>query len=69
MAGKRCPGCGNFTFFETPTGRKCTRCDFEMKVPSERLGKGHKCANCGKFTVGPNGKCTNCGATYIAGKV
>lgn len=69
MAGKLCPKCGKFTFFETTTGRKCSKCGYTMIVPalnndgSRTGGKGTKCSNCGKFTVF-NNKCTNCGAQY-----
>lgn len=65
MAGKMCPKCGKATFFETPTGRECSKCGATMKSPanSGKGGMGKKCANCGKSTVF-NNKCTNCGATY-----
>lgn len=65
MAGKLCPKCGKYTFFESKSGRKCSNCGYEMIIPPNGGpgGKGHKCANCGKFTVF-NGKCTNCGAIY-----
>lgn len=65
MAGKRCPECGQFTFFTTTTGRKCTKCNYEMILPVNdgKGGKGTKCSNCNKFTVF-NGKCTSCGAIY-----
>lgn len=66
MAGKMCPHCGKLTFFETPQGRECTKCGFEMILPSNsgKGGKGKKCANCGKYTIF-NEKCTSCGAQYI----
>ncbi len=65
MAGKACPHCGEFTFFATNDGRKCTKCDYTMILPPNegRWGKGKKCSNCGKNTVF-NHKCKNCGATY-----
>ena len=65
MAGKLCPKCGSRTFFESTTGRKCTKCGYEMIVPanSGKGGQGTKCYNCGRMTVF-NGKCRNCGATY-----
>lgn len=67
MAGMACPNCGQFTFFKTVTGRRCTKCDYQMILPvnNGKGGKGYKCANCGKFTVF-NNKCTNpdCGAIY-----
>lgn len=68
MAGKLCPECGQQTFFQTPTGRKCTKCNYTMTLPpnSGKSGKGTKCANCGKFQVF-NGKCRNCQATYSKG--
>lgn len=67
MAGKKCPNCTNHTFFETPTGGKCSKCGFEMTVPANagKGGKGTKCLKCGKNTVF-NGVCRNpkCGAKY-----
>ncbi|MDR2833897.1 MAG: hypothetical protein LBV67_09290 [Streptococcaceae bacterium] len=63
MAGMKCPKCGNLTFFEIPTGRKCSKCGYEMKVPADKKGKGKKCFNCGKYQVF-DGKCRNCGAIY-----
>lgn len=65
MAGKMCPKCGKATFFETPTGRECSKCGASMKNPanSGKGGMGRKCSNCGKSTVF-NNKCTSCGATY-----
>jgi len=65
MAGRLCPKCGKWTFFETPIGRECTKCGYKMNVPPNngKGGQGKKCYNCGKNTVF-NGKCTNCGAYY-----
>ena len=65
MAGMKCPECGKMTFFNTPKGRKCTNCGFEMIVPPNegKSGKGTKCSNCGRNTVF-NNKCTNCGTKY-----
>ena len=65
MAGKICPKCGQFTFFETVSGRKCTKCGYTMIVPANegKGGRGQKCSNCGQFTVF-NGKCRTCGASY-----
>lgn len=67
MPGMKCPKCGENTFFETPTGRKCSnkKCGFQMiNRPNDgKGGKGKKCYNCGKNTVF-NGKCTNCGSVY-----
>ena len=53
MAGKICPKCGQFTFFETVSGRKCTKCGYTMIVPANegKGGRGQKCSNCGQFTV------------------
>lgn len=66
MSVRNCPKCGEATFFETPTGRRCSRCGYEMKVPANggKGGRGQKCRNCGHLTVF-NGKCTNCGAKYF----
>ncbi|SFS05931.1 hypothetical protein [Anaeromicropila populeti] len=65
MAGKLCPNCNQYTFFETATGRKCTKCNYEMTVPSNsgKGGKGQKCPNCNKYTVF-NNKCSSCGAKF-----
>lgn len=65
MAGKLCPKCGKFTFFESSSGRKCSKCEFTMIVPANagKGGRGSKCSNCGKLTVFGN-KCRTCGATY-----
>lgn len=65
MAGKRCPRCGEWTFFETQTGRECSKCGYKMIVPANegKGGRGQKCSNCGKLTVF-NGKCRSCGAIY-----
>lgn len=60
-----CPKCGKMTFFETPTGRRCSKCEYTMTLPVNegKGGRGYKCSNCGKYTVF-NNKCSNCGATY-----
>lgn len=65
MAGKLCPKCGKFTFFQTATGRKCTKCGHQMILPinNGKGGKGQKCSNCGQFSVF-DGKCSKCGARY-----
>lgn len=65
MAGKVCPNCGKFTFFESISGRQCTKCGYKMILsPNEgKGGRGKRCSNCGKNTVF-NNKCTSCGATY-----
>lgn len=65
MAGMMCPQCGKMTFFQTPTGRECSKCGYKMIAPPNggKGGQGKRCANCGKNTVF-NNKCTNCGAVY-----
>lgn len=65
MAGKMCPNCGEYTFFSSVYGRKCSRCGYEMILATNdgKGGKGKRCVNCGKFTVF-NDKCRNCGASY-----
>ena len=65
MAGKLCPKCGEYTFFEAITGRKCSKCGYQMFLPPNdwKGGKGQKCTHCGKYTVFGN-KCNNCGAKY-----
>ena len=65
MAGKMCPQCGEYTFFETLFGRECSKCGHKMIVAPNngKGGKGQKCAYCSKQTVF-NGKCTSCGAKY-----
>ncbi len=67
MAVNECPNCGGHTFFSTPTGRKCSKCGYEMYVPAigGKGGKGQRCRNCGRFQVF-SGKCRNCGAIYTA---
>lgn len=69
MAGKMCPNCGRLTFFQTLTGRKCTKCGYEMILAPNggKGGRGTKCPNCGKMTVF-NNRCQNCGATFKMGK-
>jgi hypothetical protein len=72
MAGKMCPHCGQMTFHKTPTGRKCSKCSFEMKVPPNngKGGKGNLCPNCDEHKVRPDtnndkkSRCTGCGATF-----
>ncbi|MDE6671028.1 MAG: hypothetical protein K2K16_02405 [Ruminococcus sp.] len=63
MAGKLCPKCGNFTLFETLTGRKCTKCGYGVYVPPNngKGGRGQKCPICNSMSMF-NGKCTKCGA-------
>ena len=75
MAGKMCPDCGAMTFHKTPTGRKCSKCDCEMKIPPQggTGGKGSACSNCGDHKVRPvtgkpnKWKCTGCGAEFSKG--
>lgn len=63
MPGMKCPKCGKLTFFSTPTGKKCTSCDYEVKTfPGP--GPGQKCPICGKRTFF-NGKCRSCGAREV----
>ena len=63
MAGKLCPKCGNLTLFESPSGRKCSKCPYEVVFPPNngKGGRGYKCPLCGHFTMF-YGKCSNCGA-------
>lgn len=65
MAGKMCPKCGKYTFFENTSGRKCSKCGYTMILPANngKGGRGQKCSNCNKLTVF-DGKCRNCGAQY-----
>ena len=65
MAGKICPICGEKTFFENSSGRKCSKCGYSMVVPPNNGmgGKGNYCYNCNSYTVF-NGKCSKCGAKY-----
>lgn len=65
MAGKKCPRCGNATFFETSTGGSCSKCGFTRFDPPNdgKGGKGTRCLKCGKYTVF-NGVCRECGAKY-----
>ena len=66
MAGKMCPKCGVQTFFKTPTGRKCSKCEYEMRVPANNGmgGQGCRCSNCGENKVF-NNTCRGCGAQFI----
>lgn len=72
MAGKMCPDCGQMTFHITPTGRKCSKCGYEMKVrPNGGMGgKGSACPNCNAHKVravpGNDNRwqCSGCGATF-----
>lgn len=53
MAGKMCPKCGKYTFFESNAGRTCSKCGYTMTLPANN-GKGgrvQKCTNCNKLTV------------------
>ena len=66
MAGKMCPNCGEQTFFATPTGRKCSKCNHEMIVPANngKGGQGSRCSHCGENKVF-NNICRGCGAKYV----
>ena len=71
MAGQFCPKCSRQTFFKTATGRKCSKCTYEMRLPANngKGGKGTQCSNCGQFTVFNNNcRNENCGAVYIENK-
>lgn len=65
MAGKMCPNCGEQTFFQTPTGRECSKCNHTMTVPANdgKGGQGSTCSNCGERKVF-NNSCRGCGAKY-----
>lgn len=65
MAGKLCPNCNKYTFFEINIGRECSKCGYKMILPvnNGKGGRGQKCSNCSKLTVF-NNKCSNCGAQY-----
>lgn len=39
MAGKMCPKCGKYTFFESNAGRTCSKCGYTMTLPANN-GKG-----------------------------
>ncbi len=71
MAGTECPKCKKLTFFKTTTGRKCSKCGWEMREPARTNGKlpgpGKRCSSCGKMQVF-NNKCRNCGVEYGKGK-
>ena len=70
MAGRKCPNCGNLTYFDTFTGGRCNVCGFEGTTSplGGTGGKGRLCMHCGRYQVF-NGKCRNCGTTYsISGK-
>lgn len=58
-----CPHCGERTFYETPTGRRCRNCGFTVKRPANGGvgGKGRYCYICGHYQVF-HGKCRSCGA-------
>lgn len=45
MAVKKCPNCGKWTMFETPTGRECSKCGFAVTAPINdgKGGKGYQC--------------------------
>lgn len=58
-----CPHCGERTFYETPTGRRCRSCGFTVKRPANdgKGGKGRFCYICQRYQVF-HGKCRCCGA-------
>lgn len=64
---RECPVCHRLTFFQTPTGRKCTNPDCpahaEMFIPANggKGGKGAQCPKCRSFSVF-SGVCRRCGA-------
>jgi hypothetical protein len=61
-----CPKCGNRTFHQTPNGRECSRCGYDINFPGGIDG-GHQCHHCGKRAVFENQgvmTCKNCGAQY-----
>lgn len=45
MDVKKCPNCGKWTMFETPTGRECSKCGFAVTAPINdgKGGKGYQC--------------------------
>lgn len=45
MDVKKCPNCGKWTMFETPTGRECSKCGFTVTAPINdgKGGKGYQC--------------------------
>lgn len=65
MAGKTCPNCDEQTFFETSTGRECSKCHHTMTLPANggKGGRGRKCSNCNELKVF-NNACRGCGAKY-----
>lgn len=62
MPGKKCPRCGEATFF----GNNCTKCGYTMTLPANdgKGGKGKRCPNCGKYSVFKD-RCNTCGATFM----
>lgn len=67
MPGRKCPKCGQATFFVNARTGECKSCGYKMQIPPNegKGGKGKKCTNCGRFTVF-NDICSNCGARYKA---
>lgn len=66
MAGAVCPNCGKQTVFKNNTGRACSNPDCNFKtIDPVKKGKGKKCFECKKFTVGENGKCRECGTQHF----
>jgi hypothetical protein len=68
MAGMMCPNpkCGKQTFFQTPTGRKCSRCGCTMilRANEGKGGRGGRCSNCRENKVF-KGRCRGCGAEFV----
>lgn len=65
MAGRKCPNCGQLTFFVNGRDGECKNCGYTMTVPPNegKGGKGRKCLNCGRYAVF-DGVCSKCGAKY-----
>ena len=53
MDVKKCPNCGNWTMFETPTGHECSKCGFAVTAPINdgKGGKGYQCPIWGIFPL------------------
>ena len=53
MDVKKCPNCGNWTMFETPTGHECSKCGFAVTAPINdgKGGKGYQCPILGIFPL------------------
>lgn len=63
MAGKKCPKCGELTFWTKGNKMECSKCGHTITIPSNggMGGRGQRCPVCGKYTWF-NGKCNSCGA-------